>query len=325
MQIKEVYKLVKDGLAGVDEQFRLLAESQDDTFPKLHEMLSHILCGRGKAVRPLLALHAGSLYHYNLQKLMYMAVASELMHIATLVHDDAIDKAGVRRGQLTINKIWGVDKAIIFGDYLFAKAAEYAVDTGSLRVVRLFSQTLEAISCGELKQGFSAFNLEQTFDDYLERITGKTASLFALATEGGAVLSEAPEESIQISKEYGQNLGIAFQIVDDILDFIGTEKELGKPVGSDLAQGTITLPSLLLLERYPEDNPVKRVFNNEGDKQKNIKEAIELLRNSPILDECYQIASDYSTKACCNLHQLPDKPSRQALFTMADYVVKRKK
>jgi len=231
LQIKEVYKLVKDGLAGVDEQFRLLAESQDDTFPKLHEMLSHILCGRGKAVRPLLALHAGSLYHYNLQKLMYMAVASELMHIATLVHDDAIDKAGVRRGQLTINKIWGVDKAIIFGDYLFAKAAEYAVDTGSLRVVRLFSQTLEAISHGELKQGFSAFNLEQTFDEYLERITGKTASLFALATEGGAVLSEAPEESIQILKEYGQNLGIAFQIVDDILDFIGTEKELGQARG----------------------------------------------------------------------------------------------
>jgi octaprenyl-diphosphate synthase len=325
LQINEVYKLVKNGLNGVEEQFRLLAQSQDEAFPELHGMLSHILCGGGKAVRPLLALHAGSLYHYERQKMMYMAAASELMHIATLVHDDAIDKASVRRGRLTINKIWGVDKAIIFGDYLFAKAAEYAVSTGSLRVVGLFAQTLGAISYGELKQGFSAFNLEQTFDDYIGRITGKTASLFALATEGGAVLSEAPEESIHILREYGLNLGISFQIVDDILDFIGTEKELGKPVGSDLAQGTITLPSLLTLEHYPKDNPVKRVFTNEGDKEENIKEAIEMLRNSPIVDKCYQIASDYSDKARCNLDRLPDNQSRQALHTMADYVVKRKK
>ncbi len=325
MQIKEVYKLVKNGLAGVDEQFRLLARSQGENFPELYKMLSHILSGRGKAVRPLLALHAGSLYHYDLQKIMCMATASELMHIATLVHDDAIDKASVRRGQLTINKLWGTDKAIIFGDYLFAKAAEYAVNTGSLHVVRLFSQTLEAISCGELKQGFSAFNIEQSYDQYIGRIAGKTASLFALSTEGGAVLSGAPEESIKILREYGLNLGISFQIVDDIFDLIGTEKELGKPVGSDLAQGTITLPTLMFLERYPEDNPVKRIFKNEGDKGENIKEAIELVRNSQIVDECYRVASDYSTRASQNLHLLPDTPSRQALFAMAEYVVKRKK
>ena len=113
-----------------------------------------------------------------------MATASELMHIATLVHDDAIDKASVRRGQLTINRIWGTDRAIIFGDYLFAKAAQYAVDTGSLRVVGLFSKTLEAISYGELKQGFSAFNLEQSYDQYIERITGKTAIYIDFGIDG---------------------------------------------------------------------------------------------------------------------------------------------
>jgi len=325
LQIKEVYNLVRDGLAGVDEQFRLLARSQGENFPELHEMLSHILSGRGKAVRPLLALHAGNLYNYDLPKITSMATASELMHIATLVHDDAIDKASVRRGQLTINKIWGTDRAIIFGDYLFAKAAQYAVDTGSLRVVGLFSKTLEAISYGELKQGFSAFNLEQSYDQYIERITGKTASLFALSTEGGAILSGAPEESIKILSEYGLNLGISFQIVDDIFDYIGTEQELGKPVGSDLAQGTITLPALMLLERYPEDNPIKRIFQNKGDKGENIKEAIEMVRNSQIVDECYRVASEYSAKASYNLHILPDTPSRQALYTMAEYVVKRGK
>jgi octaprenyl-diphosphate synthase len=192
LDIKEVYTSVKDGLAGVDEQFKLLSGSQEGRFTELHKMLSHILSGRGKAVRPLLALHAGSLYNYDLEKITYMATASELMHIATLVHDDAIDKANVRRNQLTINKIWGTDKAIIFGDYLFAKAAEYAVDTGSLRVVRLFSKTLEAISYGELRQGFSAFDLDQTFDQYVERISGKTAALFGLSTEGGAILRRNP-------------------------------------------------------------------------------------------------------------------------------------
>jgi len=134
----------------------------------------------------------------------------------------------------------------------------------------------------------------------------------------------APEASIQILNEYGYNLGIAFQIVDDILDFVGTEEELGKPTGSDLAQGTLTLPAMLLLERYPEDNPVKRLFHNE-DKEEDIKLAIELVRNSSITEECYRIASDYCAKACRNLNLLPDNASRQALIELANYVVNRRK
>ena len=137
-------------------------------------------------------------------------------------------------------------------------------------------------------------------------------------------MSQAPEKSIEVLKGYGYNLGIAFQIVDDILDFIGTEEELGKPVGSDLAQGTLTLPAMLVLERYPEDNPVKRLFQNR-DKQENIELAIELIRNSSIVQECYGVASDYCAKACHNLSLLPDNPSRQALIQLANYVIRRKK
>ena len=324
MRLSKIYELVQEDLVKVEEQFRLLVDSQHNTFPELHKMLSQILVG-GKIIRPMLTLLAGKFYNYNLQNLLPMATASELLHIATLVHDDAVDKASVRRGRPTINKIWGVDRAVILGDYLFARAGEFAAATGNLRVVRLFAQTLEAISRAELRQGFSAFSLEQTYDQYIERIAGKTASLFAMATESGAVLSQAPETAIQVIKDYGYNLGVAFQIVDDVLDFVGTEKEMGKPVGSDLAQGTITLPSLLLLERYPEDNPVKRIFNNEGDGQKNMIEALELVRNSSIIEECYQVASGYSTKACSNLHLLPDKPGRKALFALADFVVERRK
>ncbi len=324
MQLSTIYESVEEGLAKIEEQFRLLISSQDNTFPELHRMLGQVLV-TGKIVRPALTLLAGKFYNYNLQKLLPMATASELLHIATLVHDDAIDKASVRRGRPTINEVWGADKAILLGDYLFAKAGESAAATGNLRVVRLFAQTLETISSGELNQSFSAFKLEQTFDQYLQRITGKTASLFAMAAESGAVLSQAPEESAQILKEYGSNLGIAFQIVDDALDFVGTEEEMGKPVGSDLAQGTITLPSLMLLERYPRDNPIKRLFQNEGDRQENIKKAIELVRNSEIIGQCYRVASDYCARACQGLDRLPDKPSRQALLALTEYVVKRKK
>jgi len=180
------------------------------------------------------------------------------------------------------------------------------------------------ISSGEIAQAKGAFNLGQTRQQYLQRISSKTASLFSLATESGAVLSQSPEESIEILKGYGHNLGIAFQVVDDILDFTGTEEEMGKPVGSDLTQGTITLPAMLLLERYPEDNPVKKLFQ-DGDKEENIRHVIEQVRNSSIIQECYDFASDYSAKACRNLKLLPDNPSQQALVNLADYIIARRR
>jgi len=253
-----------------------------------------------------------------------MAVAIELMHTATLVHDDAIDKSLVRRGRPTINSLWDEEKAVLLGDYLFAKAGEFATDTQNMYVVKLFTQTLGTISSGELQQTISAFKIEQTREDYLRRISGKTASLFSLATESGAILSRAPEQSVQILKDYGHNMGIAFQIVDDVLDFIGTEEEVGKPVGSDLAQGTLTLPAMLLLERYPQDNPVRRLFNRENE-DSNIALAISMVRNSSIVEECYQIASDYCAKACRNLNLLPGDTNRQILIELADFVVIRKK
>jgi geranylgeranyl pyrophosphate synthase len=206
---------------------------------------------------------------------------------------------------------------------LFAKAGEYCTATQNLKVIKLFSQTLETISAGELNQIFNAFNLEQTRQHYLQRIANKTASLFALATESGAILSQAPEKVVTSLRGYGHNLGIAFQIVDDILDFISTEAEMGKPIGSDLAQGTLTLPAMLLSERYPKDNPVKRLFQG-GKKQPNIKLARELVRNSSIIIECYQVASVYSAKACRSLNPLPDSNHRRLLKKVANYVVSRK-
>jgi geranylgeranyl pyrophosphate synthase len=324
LKLEEIYRLVADDLAKVKRQIESVAEVSP---AHLAEMLRHVL-GGGKVMRPALTLLAGKFYDYDFKLLLPMATAIELMHTATLVHDDAIDKSSVRRGKPTVNQLWGEEKAVLLGDYLFARAGEFAADTGNLRAIKLFSRTLQTISRGEIVQSQDAFQLEQSRDHYLERIAGKTASLFALSTVSGAVLSRAPEGSIKILEDYGFNMGIAFQIVDDILDFVGTEAELGKPIGSDLAQGTLTLPAMLLLEQYPEDNPVRELFQNpdmsEKDKQAKVRRAIGMASASPIVKQCYETASDYCDKACRDLDKLPESPSRRALRNLADLVIIRK-
>jgi geranylgeranyl pyrophosphate synthase len=325
LQLSQVYAPVKPDLTKVESQLKSI--SQVD-FPQLAKLLSYTLSG-GKGIRPALTLLSGKLYRYNLDQLLPMATSVELMHTATLVHDDAIDNSPVRRGRATINRLWGEDRAVLLGDYLFAKAGEFSALTGNLRVIRLFAQTLQTISSGELAQTFDAFNLKQSRQHYLERISSKTASLFSLATESGAILSQAPEKSVEILREYGFNLGIAFQIVDDVLDFTGTEKEMGKPIGSDLAQGTLTLPAMLLLKQHPRNNPVAELFKNRdmpaAEKQEKIKEALDLVHSSGVAKECHKLAADYCHKACSRLELLPDKPSRQALRDLADLVISRKK
>ena len=320
MELSTIYESIQEDLVKVKDKLRSISKID---FTWLSEQLGYVVRGGGKGIRPALTLLAGKFYNYNLKYLLPMATAVELMHTATLIHDDTIDKSVVRRGKPTIYKIWGEETAVLLGDYLFAKAGEFVADTQNPRVIKFFSQTLAAISSGELSQLLDAFTLEQTRQHYFQRISSKTASLFSLATESGAILSEAPEKSVKALKEFGYNLGIAFQIVDDVLDFTGTEDKLGKPIGSDLTQGTLTLPTMLLIERYPGDNPVKQVFENKN-KQKNIELAIEMIRNSSIAQECYQIASEYHAKAFHNLSLLPESAARQALIELADYIMSRK-
>ena len=319
MELSTIYKCVQADLDKVKQNLQSISNVD---FPWLSDQLGYVVKSGGKRVRPALTLLSGKFYNYNLEYLLPMAAAVELMHTATLIHDDAIDKSAFRRGNPTINKLWGEETSVLLGDYLFARAGVFVSDTKSPRVIKLFSQTLATITSGELSQLLDAFNLEQTRQQYFNRISGKTASLFSLATESGAILSEAPEKSVTALKEYGYNLGIAFQIVDDILDFTGTEEKLGKPIGSDLVQGTLTLPALLVMERYPEDNPIKMFFENR-DKTKNLKLAVETARSPSIIRECYNIASEYCTRARHNLDVLPENTSRQALTALVDYIINR--
>ncbi|MFC1957472.1 polyprenyl synthetase family protein [Chloroflexota bacterium] len=323
MELNTIYEPVKGDLTKVEDALKSVSLVD---FNHLSELLAYSLKSNGKRIRPALTLLAGKFYDYNLDRLLPMATAVEIMHTATLVHDDAIDNSSVRRGRPTVNELWSDEKAVLLGDYLFAEAGALTATTHNLRVIKLFATTLKTISSGELNQAFNSFNLKQERSQYFQRVAKKTAALFSMATESGAVLSQAPEESIQILIDYGHNLGIAFQIVDDILDFTGTEKEIGKPIGSDLAQGTLTLPALLLLEYYPEENLVKRIFSNKDELTKdNIKLAIELVCNSSIIQECYKIASEYCAKARQNLKLLPENSSRRSLIELTDFIVSRKK
>lgn len=318
MELKQIYAPVKEDLEKIKEELKSV--SQID-YPWLAEQLAYIVGETGKAMRPAFVLLAGKCFQYNWEYLLPMGVSVELMHTATLVHDDAIDKADKRRGRDTMNSRWGDEIAILMGDFLFAKAGEYVSDTKTPRVIKLFSHTLATISSGEIGQFRGSYNLDQDRDAYFRRIYRKTASLFSLSTQSGAILSQATEEQVGVMKEYADNLGIAFQIVDDIMDFTSTEEAMGKPVGSDLIQGTLTLPAMMVIERNPKDNPVKSVFETRD--MKYVAEAINQVRNSGIVKECYKIAADYAEKACAKLKTLPKSPSRESLLSLADFVIKQ--
>jgi geranylgeranyl pyrophosphate synthase len=321
LSLSEIYEPVREDLDKVENGIRSVADVDS---LQLAELLKYTLNNSGKRLRPALVLLSGKFNNYNPAYLLPMAIAIEILHMATLLHDDVIDESLTRRGKATINCIWGEDKAILVGDYMLAKAEELVADTNNIQVVKLFGQTLMTISGGEVVQSYNTFNLEQTVEQYFETISKKTAALISLATQSGAILSNAPDGVVQELKQYGYNIGIAFQIIDDILDFTATEEELGKPVGSDLAQGTMTLPSIMVMERYPGDNPVKKIFRNE-DKQENIRRALELVTNSDIIEQCYKVAEGYCSLAYRNLEKLPENNSREALYKLADYIIYRRK
>jgi geranylgeranyl pyrophosphate synthase len=314
------YGSVQEDLALVEAAIGSL---RDVDFAPLAQMMDVGLSGGGKRLRPALALLAGKFGEYELKLLVPLAASIELLHTATLVHDDVIDNAATRRGRPTVNSLFRNTTTIMVGDYMFAHAADFVARTGNIRVIRLFSQTLMAITRGEIRQDMTAFDARQTVDHYLQRISGKTASLFAAACEGGAVVTGAIEDHVQALREYGHNLGMAFQIVDDILDFMGDEREMGKPVGSDLMQGTLTLPSLLLMEHHPQDNPVGKLFSQRR-RQEHLSQAVEMIRSSDIPRESYTMAAGFGRRAEEALATLPDNEARDTLRDIVHYALDRR-
>ncbi|MGE0134230.1 MAG: polyprenyl synthetase family protein [Dehalococcoidia bacterium] len=315
-----LYGPVGADLPLVDE---MLSSLQHVEFPWLRSMLEATLTGGGKRLRPAIALLAGRLGNYDLEKLVPLAASVELLHTATLIHDDVIDAAQERRGKPTAAALFNNASSVMLGDYMFAHAAEFVARTGNIRVIRNFADTLRVMANGELTQDMSAYQYSPDVQRYLDRIYGKTASLFATAAEGGAIVTGAPEELVGPMRSFGEYLGMAFQIVDDILDFTATSEELGKPAGSDLLAGTVTLPTLLYMERYPDDNPVKRAF--EGIRRRaNLSRAVTEIRESEILPEAMRTAERFADDARAALVSLPDGDPRSTLEGLVDYVLNRR-
>ena len=316
-----IYQPIKDDLIQVEERLRGLSDVKT---PFLPELLDYVYQSGGKRVRPAITLLASNIHPHDHDLPIIMAAAVELLHIATLIHDDTVDNSHMRRGRTTVSGLWGKDVAVLLGDYVFATSATFVCDTGNVRVIRRFSKTIMELSSGELLEYFNSNNWKQSEDDYNDRIFRKTASLFRTAAETGAILGGASEETVQALQRYGYNIGMAFQIVDDILDVQGNPDEIGKPVGNDLLQGVLTLPSIMLVDRYPKDNPVEELFQRKnGGGGDSLKRALEMIQNSDIIADCYAVARDYCSKADKAIESLPDGPAHRSLADLAHYMMER--
>jgi len=316
-----LYGPVSGDLEKVEKELSGIPEEVD--IPLLKELLEYCIKNGGKRIRPAFTLLSGKLEKYDLTKLVPMGAGVELLHTATLVHDDVVDNSELRRGKPTVSKGWGSHAALLLGDYLFAKAAMLVADTGNLRVIKLFAQTLMTISGGELAQINILFDRKRARKHYYQWIAAKTACLFSTSTQSGAILSGASEDIITALKDYGYYFGMAFQVIDDVLDFTGNESELGKPVGSDLREGAVTLPAVLFAETEQGQKIMRDILESRQIGQLSV--AIDMIKESSILDECLNIAEDFSNKARNALGILPDSPARQALIDLSDYMLKRRK
>ena len=316
-----IYQPIKEDLVQVEERLRTLSNVGTPYMPQL---LEYVYQTGGKRVRPAITLLAASLHPHDHDRPIIMASAVELLHIATLLHDDTVDNSPLRRGKATVSGLWGKNVAVLLGDYVFATSATFVCDTSDVRVIRRFSETIMELSSGELLEYFNSNNWKQSREDYNDRIYRKTASLFRTAAETGAVLSGAPEASVQALKSYGCSIGMAFQIVDDILDVQGNTEEIGKPVGNDLLQGVLTLPAIMLVERYPEENPIRELFQGSNDgAPDSLKLALEMIQDSDIIQDCYAVVREYCLEASNALESLADHPARRALLDLSSYVMER--
>jgi geranylgeranyl pyrophosphate synthase len=318
-QIATFFDLAQPQLEAVETQ---MLRSFDGHHPSLDDALTHLLGSGGKRIRPTVAILAGKMLDVNMDLLVLHAAAIEMLHTATLVHDDLIDGALLRRGIPTLNARWSAGATVLTGDYIFARAAYLAAQTGSLTLMESFARTLMTIVNGEITQLFEIepSDLEQS---YYNRIYAKTASLFEVSTEGVALIGNCDDDTIDTMRTFGHNIGLAFQIVDDILDFTGDQESVGKPVGSDLRQGLITLPTLLYLEGLEDGRGLARSLREKGVEDVELGRMIESIRTSSAIDLAKEKAEQFVQQGEELLAHMPDTPEREALIEIARYVVRR--
>jgi heptaprenyl diphosphate synthase len=287
--------------------------------------MADLFAAGGKRLRPALVLLSAKCGRYDLEKLLPAAMAVELTHAATLVHDDVIDRSAVRRGRPTVAASLGDEPAIVIGDFYFAKAYEHAARTDSTEVVGILARTVMEICAGEVRQQAIRYDYRTEVDEYMRRIEAKTATLLAASCDIGAVLGGLPASQRSALHEYGRLLGLAFQIADDVLDYLGTVGEMGKPIGQDIAEGFATLP--LMLAREDPDNASKLDRVLSGALKLSTQEArdvVEMVRGSHAPQQALERAREFATAARKQLDAIAPWEARDSLAALTDYVVTRK-
>lgn len=314
-----IFSLVQDQIGMVEN---LMRSQADNHHPNLATALKHLLSSGGKRIRPGVILLTGNMLGGDVQRLVVLSSAIELLHTATLVHDDLIDGAYLRRGMATLNSQWSSAATVLTGDFIFARAARLASTIEDVELMSMFSETLATIVNGEITQLFSSYGIANR-EKYLQRIYAKTASMFESCTAAAAVISASDQATTENARSFGYCIGMAFQVVDDVLDFTGKTATVGKPVGSDLRQGLITLPALHYLDEFPDDPVIGSMRQGLTPVSTDIDRLVEAVCQSQAIEKSMQDARRYVDKALEALAALPDNPYRDALRDLAIYIVNR--
>ncbi len=312
--------------ADMAEVSRLIeARMASKNAPRIPEVTAHLVGAGGKRLRPLLTVATARLCGYSGEDHIRLAATVEFIHTATLLHDDVVDESRQRRGRPTANLLWDNKSSVLVGDYLFARSFRLMVETGSLRVLEILSDAAATIAEGEVLQLTAARNIATDVDTYLRIVRGKTAALFAAACEVGGVIAGRSETEIEALRRYGDALGIAFQIADDLLDYRGDAKTTGKQVGDDFRDRKLTMPVILAVAAGDEEERAfwRRIFEAGEQQDGDLERALETMRRHGTLDATEAEAREWAGKADAFMRKLPDHPLRTPLIGLADYVVSR--
>jgi octaprenyl-diphosphate synthase len=321
--VDRLVRLTRSDMDGVDALILARMQSPVSVIPLLAE---HLIAAGGKRLRPLLTVAAARLAGGQGDAALKLAAAVEFIHTATLLHDDVVDSSQLRRGKVAAHLIWGAPSSVLVGDFLFARAFELMVETGSLKALEILARASRVIAEGEVLQLTRSHDLKLSQAIYLEIIGAKTAELFAAAAEAGAVSAGADARRSQELRDYGQSLGLAFQLADDALDYAGSAETLGKNAGDDFREGKATLPLILAISRSGarEAEFWERAIGRREQAETDFRRARELVIGTGALDATLDLAGDYADAAKASLDLFPASEWRDALRSLADFAVSRR-
>lgn len=300
-----------------------LQEAVKGPIPVLEEASFHLLAAGGKRLRPAFALISGKFSNYDPKKMIPLAVALELIHMASLVHDDVIDASSTRRGLPTVRAKWGNRMSMHAGDHIFARSLQLIHSIGNREISGILATTSVKMCEGEIQQILTAFDIRQTIKDYFYRIERKTALLIAASCRCGALAAGAERAIVRALGRFGHYIGMAFQITDDILDLTADQKKLGKPIGGDIRQGIMTLPMIFALRYYGENSRLAEILAAREKGEKEIKEAIQLISAAGAIEKTREISRRFVEKGLRELAILPVNPTRDLLEKLAHFINRR--